>query len=466
MTHYAVLFEVDVWHDYGLNRGGILHEALSLEQQAQVMAQYASDRFLKITPTATTARTLAGQQLLFRPTPKGFLVGVKLAPTASESRPLVPLAADFQLTFALQVIDPYFFNYTALHSEVPPFHWLSNESGNAIAGQRFLSAPVSPFDPERAYQADELYSEPAGETVNLFRSRRDMGPTAPDPNPISDDWEPIPTDTFDPTLAYPEAAIVLVANQVYRARQAVAAGSDVTDATQWERGTTIANQYVTSADRLAVRAPLFNLDLSSAALTQATVRILRGATTAIAWEQSFESGDGPLATAQVTLSSLPPGRYRLEVLDAARVPLPALGFDFYLDATARRDRWLGVIHIGLGNGDFALLDGAGSVRSPRYRLRFLNRASRWRYRFPADQAIGTGADVVPETPDNQQVLVTAQPLPLTRFGTGIRLQAEDAATPSVSEEVLLPQPDIRRIQRQNAQWYSDIYLSNLSVESA
>ena len=462
MTRYAVLFEVDVWHDYGLNRGGTIYEALSLSQQAQVMGQYASDRFLKIQPTAATMQTLAGQQLLFRSTQTGFLVAAKLGPAALDAQPLIPLGSDFQLTFALQIVDPYFFNYTALSDNVPPFYWLSNESGNEIGEKRFLSRSVPSFDAGRAYLADELYSEPAaGDTMNLFRARQDTGPTA---TPTSDHWELMPANTFDASLTYVEGAIVLANNQLYRALQAVAAGSDLNNASLWEPFDSIANQYVTSADRLAVRPPVFTLELSDVALTQATVRILRGTTTAVAWERTFESTDGPLETVQVTLSAMRSGRYRLELLDAALVPQPALGFEFYLDATAVRDRWFGVIAIGLGSDNFALLDSSGNLRSPRYRLRFLNRASRWRYRFPADQAIGTGADVAPEVPENQQVLVTAQPRPLTRYGPGIRLQADDAGTADVSEEVLLPEPDVRRIQRQNAQWYSDIYLSNLPIE--
>ena len=463
MTRYAVLFEVDVRHDYGLNRGGILHEALSLSQQAQVMEQYDSNRFLKIQPTATTVRTLAGQQLLFRPTQTGFLVAVKL--DRLEPQPLIPLASDFQLTFSLQVVDPYFFNYTALSESTPPFYWLSNGSGNETAGERFLSRPVPSFDASRAYLADELYSEPAaGGAINLFRARQDTGPILPSDTPIDDHWERIPADTFDASLTYPEETIVLAANQLYRARQPVAAGSDLNDATLWEPFAIVANQYVTGADRLVLRPTLFNLALSDVALTQATVRILRGATTTVAWERTFTSANGPLETVQIDLSMLQPGRYRLELLDATLVSQPVLGVEFYLDAAAVRDRWFGVVHIGLGSGEFALLDGNNHVRSPRYRLRFLNRASRWRYRFPADQAIGAGADVAPEVPENQHVLVTAQPRPLTRYGPGIRLQADDTGTADVSEEVLLPEPDIRRIQRQNAQWYSDIYLSNLPVE--
>jgi hypothetical protein len=95
-------------------------------------------------------------------------------------------------------------------------------------------------------------------------------------------------------------------------------------------------------------------------------------------------------------------------------------------------------------------------------LRFLNRASRWRYIFPSAQAVGTGADVAVEA-GNTRVLVTAAPRPLTRFGTGARLQADSAATPSVSEEILLPAPEATRLRRQSAQWFSETYVPNFTV---
>lgn len=461
MTRYAVLFEVEIWHDYHLNRGDQIYEALALEQQAQVMAQYASADFLNVIPTLATSRTLAGQQLLFKSTATGFLVAAKLDLTSPTPRPFIPLSADFRLTFALRITDPYFFNYTALSAEMLPFHWLSNEAGNAVAGLAFLSAPVPLSNPDRAYLADELYSEPVGGRINLFRARRDTGPVA---IPISGDWERIPADTFESGAAYPATAIVLAANQLFRARQPLEPGNDLNNPAQWEPLAIIPNQYVTAADSLPLKPPRFSLDLTSADLSVATVRVLRTDTSTVLWEQQFVSTNGPLEALPVALSALEPGRYSLEVLDEALVPVSALGLEFYLDGAAVRDRWFGVITIGLSSGDDALLDASGRLRSPRYRLRFLNRASRWRYRFPADQAVGAGADVAPETPDDARVLVTAQPRPLTRFGSGLRLQADVPETATVSEQVLLPEPDVRRIQRQNAQWYSDIYLLNLPVE--
>lgn len=122
----------------------------------------------------------------------------------------------------------------------------------------------------------------------------------------------------------------------------------------------------------------------------------------------------------------------------------------------------GTIAIGVGSGDFALFNPDGTLRSPRYVLRFLNRATRWRYIFPAAQAVGSGADVAQEAGD-ARVLVTAAPRPLTRFGAGSRLQADSPATPAVSEEILLPAPEVSIVRRQSAGWYSETHAANLTV---
>lgn len=122
----------------------------------------------------------------------------------------------------------------------------------------------------------------------------------------------------------------------------------------------------------------------------------------------------------------------------------------------------GAIAIGVGSGNFALFNPDGTLKSPRYALRFLNRITRWRYIFSAAQAVGSGADVVQEAGD-ARVLVTAAPRPLTRFGAGSRLQADSLATPAVSEEILLPKPEVSIVRRESAGWYSETHAANLTV---
>lgn len=460
MTQYAVLFQVAVLHDYFLNRGGIVHEVLNPRQQAQIMEKYATTSFLTIAPTAKTVRTLAGHQMIFKTTATGFLVAVKLDPATSDHRPAIPLASDFCLSFSLQVHDACFFNYTALSGTSSAFYRFGNRSGNEATNGQFLSLRVPAFDANRRYEADEVYSEDSSGTINLFRALRDTGPSA---TPVVADWERIPPDTFDPTVSYTKDSVVLAVNRLYRALKDTP-GNDLSNSADWRLVSTLANQYVTSADRVTVEPMLFNLELSHAALPQATVRVIKHGENIIAWENRYQSESGNLGTVQLDLRSLSPGTYRLEVLDRNLTVIPDLGFEFYLDSTAVRDRWFGILEIGLGSGNMVLLDTSGNllVPHPRYQLRFLNRATRWRYHFPAPQSVGTGADVVPDSTDNR-ILITPLPRPMTCWASGIRLQADNPGTATVSEEVLLPEPTINQIRRQDAQWYSEIYLSNLPL---
>ncbi len=195
-----------------------------------------------------------------------------------------------------------------LSANAPGFYFFSNDPGNEAAGKRFLSAPVPAFDSSRAYEADEVYSETSGTTSNLFRALRDTGPAG---TPVGGDWERIPVDTFEVSTAYAQNAIALAGNRLYRAVTNVGAGSDLNNPAQWEQIGTLANQYVTSADSVTLKPTLFNVDLRSASLSAATLRLFRSGETVVAWEKQYEAESGNLETAQLVLTGLVPGSYRI-----------------------------------------------------------------------------------------------------------------------------------------------------------
>jgi hypothetical protein len=396
--------------------------------------------------------------MIFRPTDTGFMVAVQLDMSAPDIRPAIPPAADFNLTFVLRVKDARFANYTELGAVGTGFVRFGNDSQNTVAGVNYLSRRIAAFDAARRYVAGDTRIEPAGSTFDLFLALRDTGPTAA---PVAADWRRIPADTFDAALAYQAGAVVLSANQLFRAL-VNNPGSNLNNPADWQPVGLLGNQYVSAADNALQVARLYNLDIGGAALSQATARVFRANGADMASEQQFSVAQGVLGQVQIDLRSLDPGPYRVEVLDGALVAVPGLGGAIYLAPAARTQGWFGVIDIGPGTGGFALLNVNGTLRAPRYALRFLNRSTRWRYIFPAAQTVGTGAEVAPEA-GSDRILVTAAPRPLTLFGAGSRLQADDASTPAVSEEVLLPAPEANRIRRQNAEWFSEIHVSNLTV---
>jgi hypothetical protein len=456
MIRYRPLFDVDIAHDYFLSHGNVVFEAQTDADRAAIAGLYSVGDFLEVFPDNATRAVLAGHKMLFRTTAAGYSVAVRIDPSASDIRPMVPPADDFKLTFVLRLIDSSFANYTELGPVTTGFYRFSNTSQNRTAGVNFLSSRAPTFVSTRRYVAGEVFLQAAAPTFDLFVALRDTGPSA---TPVAADWRRIPADTFDPATVYRAGALVLAANSLFRAL-VDNPGTDLTNAAQWQPAGTLGNQYVTTADLLQPVSGLFDLDIGDLAVSQATVRAFFAARTVAAIERTFTAEQGTLSQVQVDLRGLAEGPYRIEVVGSSGAVIR--GFACYHAPAVRPDNWFGVIDIGPGTGDSALLNADGTLRSPRYVLRFLNRATRWRYIFPSAQKVGAGGEVVPQG-GNSSILVTPAARPLTRFGSGSRLQVDDATTPSVSEAVLLPAPEVRNIRRENTEWFSETHVPNFTV---
>lgn len=458
MTSYRTLLQVNLTHDYFLSRGNVVFEAQSAVDQSSLTALYSVADFLEIFPDEQTLARLAGQKMIFRTNAGGFVVAVQIDPTSAAARPLIPSGSDLVLRFALKMKDARFANYTELGPDTTGFYRFGNDSQNEVAGTCFLTRPVSPFDASRAYTAGETYSQAAGATFNLFVAIRDTGPAA---TPVVADWLRVPADTWNAASTYQAGSIVLSNNQLFKAL-VNGPGTDLTNATQWQPVGALGNQYATAGDAIAAVSGWFNLDLTSAALAAATVRMFPASATVPAVDQAFVASQGNLGQVQVDLRGLAAGIYRVQVLDRTLTPVVAGPASVYISSEATAGGWFGVVEIGAGSGDFAIFNADGTLRAPQYVLRFLNRSTFWRYIFPAVQAVGSGATVAPEGTDGRNLVSTAVH-PLTRFGAGALLQADNPATATVSEEVPLPAPDINLVRRQNAQWYSEINVPNITL---
>jgi hypothetical protein len=459
MTSCRPLCHVDIVHDYFLSRGEVVLEAHADADRNALTSAYAVRDFFEIEPDDATAATLAGHRIIFRPTSTGFLLAVQIDTEAPDMRPAIAPAPDFCLTFALRQRDRRFANYTELGATGAGFYRFGNDSGSVVAGTRFLSQPMAAFDTTRRYVSGEVYAEPSGTTFNLFAALRDTGPSA---TPGANDWQRVPGDTWSAARTYQNGAIVLFENRIYRAL-IDSPGTDLNDPAQWQIVTTLGNQYASGRDTITLAAGGVDVDLGTTTLARATARVIARGSNAVVLERTFESAAGPLGRIHLDLSRLASGTYRIDILDDALAPVPALASSIHLSPRARAEGWFGVIELRASTGELALFNADGSLRTPRYTLRFLNRATRWRYIFPSPQPVGSGADVTAETPGDGRVLVTSTPRALTRFGVGIRLQADNATTPAVSEEILLPTPEVNRIRRRNAQWFSEIRLPNLTL---
>lgn len=102
---YRKLFEVRLFHHYWLDDGATLFDRLLAKQQERALLAYDVGTFLKIEPTAATEKALKTFGALWRMTKTGFIV-------AAPGDAVLP--AQTVLDWSLTVIDPEFFNYTAL----------------------------------------------------------------------------------------------------------------------------------------------------------------------------------------------------------------------------------------------------------------------------------------------------------------------------------------------------------------
>ena len=440
-----------------MNLGSVSYRALGENQQIEISRLYDFNRLFSIVPTEETTKLLLGQRMLSKTTSNGLMVGVELKDGVSGNQSLVSIDSNLRLRFALVLKDKQLINYTALPTRTDGLYYFSNDSGNTAAGN-YLSRTVGVYDVDKSYEAGELYLQPTGPGEGLFQTARDTGP---EPIPVSADWTRIPANTYDSTVNYSLGEVVLEDDVLYEA-VINSPSTDLSDTSQWLESGQLANQFVTGEDYLPLHIDRLLLDVSSEGITQALVSIISISGSVSVFDQEFSSESGNLDAVTVSIMSLPAGAYRLEVRDSSQTLISNLNYSFYCDPHALKENWFALIEIGAGSGDFALQDGSMQLRNPTYTINFLNRSTRWRYVFPHAQALGVGALVSQEDSEGR-IHVTENPLPLTRFGRGIPLQIDSTSPPSVSEEVLLPEPGVNRIRYQSQQWYSEIHLSNLPL---
>lgn len=103
---YKRLLEIRILHHYWLDDGATVFDLISTqEQRDKRLLSYDMRQLLSVSPTALTSKSLRGLKCVYKNTALGCVVAV---PQDS----VVPVETKFE--FAVAVIDPAFYNYTAL----------------------------------------------------------------------------------------------------------------------------------------------------------------------------------------------------------------------------------------------------------------------------------------------------------------------------------------------------------------
>ena len=390
---YRTLLRVAIRHDAWLSRGGVPLERLTAAQQEQVAAGYDIGRLFRLVPTADTDELMGRHALRLRRTATGFSVVTRVRSPQGAPGPVMdrPLPAATRLRFLLLLVDAALPDYSNLPlTRGRSFYRFGTAAANVDALGAHLSAPLAAFDPQRRYRLGDLVLDSLQDPSLRRVALRDTGPGALQ----AADWSPTaPLPPADPGPFNPGQ--INTGDRIQRGGFVFEAvrddpGNDVTVAADWRRLFPISLQGASSADRIPLRPPRFDLDVAAAAVRSVHLELRDEHGRHLEWRR-FSAAD-PLPRISVDIAGRAPGAYRMRLVDDAGAPLRDGGGQslavadqaFYLDAEAEAASAFGVIEVGAADPGYALLNPDGTLIAPTFLLRLLSRRTVWRYHFPRD----------------------------------------------------------------------------------
>ena len=378
-TAYKTLFEIDIRHDYFLNKDETSFANLSANDQEKYLSKYDIHKVFSIIPTQETQAKLKGHQMLVVKKVTGFKVLVKVDNTNPNQAFNTPDIGT-NWTFALLLKDSFFNNYTALRLK-PSFH--EDAQKNAVrrvyywsnvsyVGSNPLLPTLSSAAPNfeaTTYQMGDLVIHNA---VLYEAIKNNNGSTTPDLDTIN--WKA--TDNLS---------------------------------------------YVSMSDELRFRPTSFDYIFTEADI-DGTVEILNRTGTVL-FEKEIKSEDDNF-TDQVFLKDFKEGRYRLKVNDGIAY---SDSHDFYYNPKLYALNVFGIIDIFHENGlgVHGLITGTGNLKAPIYKLQFKNRLTKWKYK-----SSNTQNDLAPNGVD--------EPLPLTQYGLIETVQLNGNSLPNATAQMIKP----------------------------
>ncbi len=129
-TLYKKLADVNIYHHYFLDDGKTEFDNNTFPSlKESQLEKYQLTEYMNVAMSEKTANMFIGQKILFKPTPQGFTLFIKVLETAPDSgiyRPFIELSGTEAFTFLIYVTDRLFENYSTVgaNPEVP--YYFSN----------------------------------------------------------------------------------------------------------------------------------------------------------------------------------------------------------------------------------------------------------------------------------------------------------------------------------------------------
>lgn len=114
---YKMLFDIRILHHFFLDEGSDVYQ----ESGGGVPLQSRFDHnrlthnlpdFLRIVPTRRTQQVMKNHKVVFQQYDDGIRASMKRKPSIEPHQPFIEFGSDFMLDFTIEIVDPYFVNYT------------------------------------------------------------------------------------------------------------------------------------------------------------------------------------------------------------------------------------------------------------------------------------------------------------------------------------------------------------------
>lgn len=375
--HYSILFTIELLHEY-----------------------YSNGRTTDIVlvPTADTEALFRKMRIRWRQAGSRYLALIEAAEkTPGVYMPSIntPTQNFFRQAFGKTVLrfvvvqqNNLFANITNLLLQSGSRYIFSNRSANQLGGAFFLSAPVTTFATGREYLPGNLAMRASNGQV--FEALTKHTSTSASQLNNKTLWQPKglrflgrPLKKFTVGESYQQGQWVTgTGNKVFEAvrNTTAAAASEINNTALWKERGEGERQYPTGNDLLAYSTGHFRFPLAVPAST-VTINVF-----GFNYNEAAPAFDKPAAKTtvleftdlqtevKVNLSSLPPGRYLLDVNGEKS--------EVYYDPALGSGNVLGMVEIYNhlpGDNDFSFLTATEEIRQRDYVLHFPARSVLWKF---------------------------------------------------------------------------------------
>lgn len=442
--HYTILFTIELLHEY-----------------------YSNGRTedVELLPAADTALLLQKMGVVWRKSGSRYLAYCNAKEkTPGVYTPAMNTAtqnyfrADFGKTpmrFLVVQKNSQFLNLTALDLVSGMKYSFSNLAANQKGGTLFLSAPVAPFATGKEYVPGNLVERETNEQV--FEALTKHTSTGVGQLTNKTIWQPKglrfaakPLKKFTVGKSYQQGEWVTgTGNKVFEAVKSTTAtaASELSNTKLWKARGEGERQYPTANDRVVYSTGTYHFALSVPAAT-ITINVFgfnyneaAPAFDVPALQPKVEEWDTVQPEVAVDLSSLPPGKYVVDVNGEKSL--------VYYDPAFRRGDVMGVVEIFshlAASSHYAFLTAGEEIRPADYAIHFPARSVLWKYHRKDQRATAitdTGDSAYAFALDGN-AFVSSRPIPLSQDPVEtLELSFSD----SVSKLAPLPNPPAQRLGR-------------------